>query len=134
MPHTSYKVHGKSTGKARQSAVSALHSSVQKVQKAFQHPPKTAKESKKVPLRRDASNSPTFAEPNISHFEILSGLLVNDAVPFTGKNGPYCRRAASLKLGPHRLLTCSDWCSDWARPTPFQSETLRVSVAACTFG
>src|ERR1039457_1286344 len=50
-----------------------------------------------------------FGEPNISHFEILSGLLVNDAVPFTGKNGPYCRRAASLKLGPHRLLTCSDW-------------------------
>jgi hypothetical protein len=30
-------------------------------------------------------------EPNISHFEILSDLLVNDAAPFIGKNGPYCR-------------------------------------------
>src|ERR1039457_7040578 len=61
-----------------------------------------------------------FGEPNISHFEMLSGLLVNDAVPFTGKNGPYCRRAASLKLGPHRLLTCSDWLagafSRWKSP------------------
>ena len=60
-------------------------------------------------LRRVRSNLYTFAEPNISHFEILSALLVNDAVTFIGKNGPYCRRAVSLGLGPHRLLTCPDW-------------------------
>src|ERR1039457_5051844 len=129
MPHTSYKVHGKSTGKARQSAVSALHASVQKVQKVFQHPPKIAKESKKVPLRRDASNSPTFAEPNISHFEILSGLLVNDAVPFTGKNGEYCRRVASLRLGQ----SSANWLGQ-VSPPPIPGETLRLSVDRCAFG
>ena len=31
--------------------------------------------------------SVAFGEPNISHFEILSGLLVNDAVIFIGKTG-----------------------------------------------
>src|ERR1019366_2352939 len=50
-----------------------------------------------------------FGEPNISHFEILSDLLVNDAAPFIGKNVPFCRGVASLRLWPHRLLTCSDW-------------------------
>src|ERR1035438_1606880 len=33
------------------------------------------------------------------HFGILSCLLVNDAAPFIGKNGPYCRRVAALRLG-----------------------------------
>src|ERR1017187_3546967 len=41
-----------------------------------------------------------FGEPNISHFEILSGLLVNDAEPFIGKNVPYCWGMASLRFGP----------------------------------
>jgi hypothetical protein len=46
-----------------------------------------------------------FGEAHISHFEPLSGLLVNDAAPFISKNVPSCRRLASLRLGVmvHRL-------------------------------
>ena len=43
---------------------------------------------KKQPLRRDDSNFPTFAEPNARDFGILSGISVNEAVSFTGPNGP----------------------------------------------
>jgi hypothetical protein len=77
--------------------------------------------------KRSLARNP-FGEPDRSDFE-LYGLLVNDAVPFTGRNGPYCRGAASLRLVPNRLLTCSA-----GSPPPFQGEPLRVSAGLCTFG
>ena len=45
------------------------------------------------------------------------------------KNEPYCPRAASLRLGPHRPLTYSDWLA-----APCKSEPLSVSAEPCTFG
>ena len=57
-------------------------------------------------LRRDTSNSSTSAEPNISDFEILSGLLVNHRAAFCWR-----KRAIPPKIGflsglSPRLLTC----------------------------
>ena len=42
----------------------------------------------------------TFAEPNCSHFEILSALLVNDAVTFIGKTGHTAEERYLSGLGP----------------------------------
>jgi hypothetical protein len=48
---------------------------------------------KKLFLRRDDSNFWISAEPNVPHFEILSGILVNGAAAFAGLNERYCLEA-----------------------------------------
>jgi hypothetical protein len=42
-------------------------------------------------LRRYDSKSPTFGEPNVFDFEILSARLVYAEMTFVGKNAPYYR-------------------------------------------
>ena len=74
-------------------------------------------------------SSNSSGEPNISHFEILSGLLVNEVAQFIGKNRTYCQRAASLRLVP----SSADLLGQGA-PAPIPGETLRVSVDRCAFG
>jgi hypothetical protein len=61
------------------------------------------------PLRREDSNSPTFGEPDISDFEILSALAVNGETIFAGENGPNPPRSRFSQASWHELLICSGW-------------------------
>jgi hypothetical protein len=82
-----------------------------------------AQRFKHLAVNQEVLSSITFGEPNIFHFEILSGLLVNDAVIFIGKTGHTAVKAASLRHG--------NIAADVLRlgsAQPFQGETLSVSV------
>ena len=70
-----------------------------------------------------------FREADISHFEILSALPVNAAAAFTDENGRYCRNTDALR---HRHIARS--LARTGAMSPFEVETLTLSVEPCAFG
>jgi hypothetical protein len=62
------------------------------------------------------------AEPVVSNFGILSGLLVNEAAAFTSANRPHCRERPHSKIWKHRGRPVNDGRAS--------GEVLSISVVA----
>src|ERR1700688_3134231 len=81
------------------------------------------------PLRRDDSNLPTFAEPNILDFEILLAFWLTTQRDFRAKTGH--------TVGPRLLSGIAIAPADLPgprSPPSIHGETLTLSVEQCTFG
>ena len=70
-----------------------------------------------------------FGEPNISHFEILSALLVDTTATFAGEMGPYssARVLSGIAIWPAHL-------AGQTRRSLHKVKFLRVSWKRCTVG